>query len=286
MNNNIIPYRLMKLTMTDNIEDTDKVLSVNLLAKAFGNVQAVDGLSFFIKKGEIYGLLGPNGAGKTTTIKLILGLLEADTGEISVLGLNPENDEVELKNRIGYVSEEPLIFKSLTPKELFNFVASVRHLKGPEISERLAEYMESLEALQYYEKLIQTLSRGNKQKIQIIAALLHNPELLIMDEPLTGLDAKAQKVIKEILELHTERGGSVLFSTHIMKIAEELCDRIGIVTNGQLVAEGTIQELNAKAHSAGASLEDVFLKLTDQDESVNQIIENLRKTSKNFEKHA
>ena len=188
------------------------MLNVESLSKSFENVQAVDDLSFHIRKGEIYGLLGPNGAGKTTTIKLILGLLEADAGDITVLGLKPEADEVEIKNRIGYVSEEPLIYKSLTPKELFNFIASIRKLDGAKVTKKLAEYLEGLSAIEYYERLISTLSRGNKQKVQIIAAILHDPEILIMDEPLAGLDAKSVKVVKEIIDLHTKRGGSVLFS--------------------------------------------------------------------------
>ena len=259
---------------------TGIMLKAENISKSFENVHAVADLSFEIKKGEIYGLLGPNGAGKTTTIKMILGLLEPDQGEISVMGLHPEKDEIELKNRIGYISEEPLIYKSLTPKELFNFIASIRRLEGERISEKLAQYLDSLGAVEYYERLISTLSRGNKQKIQIIAAILHDPELLIMDEPLAGLDAKSVKVVKEIIELHTQRGGSVLFSTHIMEVAEDLCDVIGIINQGKLVAVGTVDELRERANALGEDmdLEDIFLKLTDQDESVNHIIEKLRAT--------
>jgi ABC-2 type transport system ATP-binding protein len=260
--------------------ESTNILNVENIFKSFENVHAVDNLSFEIKKGEIYGLLGPNGAGKTTAIKLILGLLELDDGTISVMGLHPERDEIEMKNRVGYVSEEPLIYKSLTPKELFNFIASIRKLEGSNVSEKLAQYLDSLGAVEYYERLISTLSRGNKQKIQIIAAILHDPELLIMDEPLAGLDAKSVKVVKEILELHTQRGGSVLFSTHIMEVAEDICDRIGIINQGKLVAEGTMDDLRAQAQKLGPDfdLEDIFLKLTDQDESVDEIIEGLRKT--------
>jgi ABC-2 type transport system ATP-binding protein len=225
-------------------------------------------------------LLGPNGAGKTTVVKVLLGLLEATEGEVAVMGLHPEKDEVQIKKQIGYVSEEPLIYKSLTPKELFNFISSIRQISGPKVTNRLKEYLDSLNAVEYYDRLISTLSRGNKQKIQIIAALLHKPKLLIMDEPLAGLDAKSVKVVKEILEIHTQKGGSVLFSTHIMEIAEEVCDRIGIINKGVLVAEGTYEELRARAAMLGddVDLEDIFLKLTEQDESVNNIIEKLRKT--------
>ncbi len=263
--------------MGEENSNNPNVLSVEQLAKYFDNVKAVDGLTFHIGKGEVYGLLGPNGAGKTTTVKLILGLLEPLRGDISVLGLNPERDEIALKNQVGYVSEEPLIYKSLTPRELFNFIASIRRLEGEEVSKKLAEYLDSLDAVEYYNRLIATLSRGNKQKIQIIAALLHDPELLIMDEPFTGLDAKSQRVVKEIIEIHTQKGGAVLLSTHIMEVAEEICDRIGIINEGKLVAEGTLKQLQTQANNAGGSLEDIFLKLTEQDESVNHIIEKLRK---------
>jgi ABC-2 type transport system ATP-binding protein len=256
------------------------VLEVENLSKQFETVRAVDNLSFTIKPGQIYGLLGPNGAGKTTTIKMILGLLEPTMGEISVMGLHPERDEIEIKSKIGYVSEEPLIYKSLTPKELFNFIASIRNLKGEKVTQKLAEYLEGLSAVEYYERLISTLSRGNKQKIQIIASILHSPQLLIWDEPLSGLDAKSVKVVKEILELHTQKGGSVLFSTHIMEVAEDLCDVIGIINKGTLVAEGTLDELRQTANLIDESmdLEDIFLRLTEQDESVNMIIEKLRAT--------
>lgn len=254
------------------------MISVGELKKFFGDVKAVNGISFEVKKGEVFGLLGPNGAGKTTTIKLLLGLLEPNQGDIRVMGLNPETEEVEIKRRVGYVSEEPLIFKSLTPKDLFNFIASIRSLEAEEASKRAQEYLESLGALEYYEQLVATLSHGNKQKIQIISAILHDPDLLIMDEPLAGLDAKSVKVVKEILDIHIENGGAVLFSTHIMEVAEDLCDRIAIMNRGKLVGIGTMEELRQQADKLGANLEDVFLRLTEQDVSVNEIVKKLRKS--------
>ena len=254
------------------------MISVKELKKYFGEVKAVNGISFDVHQGEIFGLLGPNGAGKTTTIKLLLGLLEPNEGEINIFGLNPEQDEVQIKSRIGYVSEDPLIFKSLTPKDLFNFIASIRKLDADEATERAQEYLESLGAMEYYEQLVATLSHGNKQKIQIIASILHSPDLLILDEPLAGLDAKSVRVVKEILDIHNEKGGAVLFSTHIMEIAEDLCDRIAIMNKGKLVGIGTMDELRQQADKLGANLEDVFLRLTEQDTSVNEIVKKLRKT--------
>jgi len=254
------------------------MISVKELKKFFGDVKAVNGISFDVKKGEVFGLLGPNGAGKTTTIKLLLGLLEPNEGIIKIMDLNPEVDEVQIKSRVGYVSEEPLIFKSLTPKDLFNFIASIRKLNAEETSERAQEYMESLGALEYYEQLVATLSHGNKQKIQIISSILHDPDLLILDEPLSGLDAKSVKVVKEIIDIHIENGGAVLFSTHIMEIAEDLCDRIAIMNRGKIVGIGSMDELRQQADQVGANLEDVFLRLTEQDVSVNEIVKKLRKS--------
>ncbi|MBY9014475.1 MAG: ABC transporter ATP-binding protein [Candidatus Lokiarchaeota archaeon] len=258
----------------------DSIISVRDLKKYFGEVKAVNGISFDVRKGEVFGLLGPNGAGKTTTIKLLLGLLEPIEGVISIFGLNPEREEVLMKKKVGYVSEEALIFKSLTPKDLFNFIASIRQLDANEATKRVSEYLESLGATEYYEQMIATLSHGNKQKIQIVASLLHEPELLILDEPLAGLDAKSVRVVKELLDMHIEKGGAVLFSTHIMEVAEDLCDRIAIINKGKLVALGTIEELRNQADKVGASLEDVFLKLTEQDSSIEEIVKKLRKSYK------
>jgi ABC-2 type transport system ATP-binding protein len=253
-----------------------EIISVKDLKKYFGETKAVDGISFTVNSGEVFGLLGPNGAGKTTTIKLLLGLLEPNEGEMSIFGMNPEREDVQIKRRVGYVAEEPLIFKSLTPKDLFNFIASIRNLDERTANERAREYLESFDVLEFYEQLIATLSHGSKQKLQIIAAILHEPDLLILDEPIAGLDAKSVKVVKEILDLHIGNGGSVLFSTHIMEIAQELCNRIAIINKGRIVGIGTIEELRQQANKIGASLEDVFLRLTEQDTSVDEIVKRLR----------
>lgn len=256
----------------------DDLIIVDGLVKHFGSVRAVDGITFRVHPGEIFGLLGPNGAGKTTTIKVLLGLLEPTAGSVRVLRLDPITDDVQVKRRIGYVSEEPLIYKSLTPLEVFEFIASIRGLDGADVTAKAREYMESLGALEYIDRSIATLSRGNKQKVQIVSALLHEPPLLIMDDPLLGLDAKTVKVVKEIMDLHTRRGGAVIFSTHVMEVAQDLCQRIGIINNGVIVGMGTFAELRLQADTAGASLEDVFLRLTEQDTSVNEIIAKLRES--------
>jgi len=273
------------MNMTNNAEgknlekkESGDLIVVDRLKKYFGEKKAVDGITFRVHSGEVFGLLGPNGAGKTTTIKVLLGLLEPTEGTARVLGFDPLKDDVVMKQRLGYIAEEPLIYKSLTPFEVFEFIASVRGLDGDKVTALAKEYMESLGALEYMNQNIATLSRGNKQKVQIVSALLHDPTLLIMDDPLLGLDAKTVKVVKEIIELHVKRGGSVIFSTHIMEIAQEICDRIAIINKGIIVGIGTFEELRKQADKAGASLEDVFLRLTEQDASVTSIIAKLRES--------
>lgn len=258
-----------------------KILHISNLKKYFGDVKAVDGLNLDLKAGDVYGLLGPNGAGKTTTVKSILGLLEPDEGEVLVMGLNPQKHDLEIKEKIGYVAEEPLIYKSLTPREMLNFICSIRNLDKNIVTKKIEDLLDSLEAREYYDKPIVTLSKGNKQKMQIIAALIHDPPLLILDEPLSGLDARTSKIIKDIIRLHIQNNGAVLLSTHIMEIAQDLCTKIGIITKGKMVAEGTLSELRTIANQAGAaSLEDVFLKLTNADESITKVLQKLKETLK------
>jgi len=252
------------------------VLRVDGLVKDFGPVRAVDGLAFSIMPGQIYGLLGPNGAGKTTTIKCVLGLLEVASGTISVLGEDPMRAPERAKVNIGYVADDPMLYGSITPREMLDFIASVRGLDAAAATERARELITALDATKYYDSLMATLSRGNKQKFQIVSAMLHDPKLLILDEPLSGLDARTGRVVKGLLRLHAERGGAVLLSTHIMEQAQALCDRIGVINRGRMVAEGTLEQLRAVQHSADATLEELFLKLTEQEEDVKESIDRLR----------
>ncbi len=256
------------------------VLEVTALYKHFEKVRAVDGITFSVRSGEVYGLLGPNGAGKSTALKCILGLYNIRGGRISVMGHDPLANPEDARRVIGYVPEEPEIYKSLTVRELLNFVASIREMDPKVASERASQMLTSLDADQYFDSIVATLSRGNLQKVQIIAAMLHEPDLLIMDEPLTALDAKSRRVVKEMVKLHVRRGGSVLLSTHVMEQAQDQCHRIGIIDKGRLVAEGTLDELRDLEHSAGASLEDLFLMITEQDRSVEEIMRRFEEAYK------
>jgi ABC-2 type transport system ATP-binding protein len=251
-------------------------VSVENLVKSFGDLVAVDGVSFEVNPGEVFGLLGPNGAGKSTTIKTIMGLLDADSGVTKVFGVSSRYDPMEVKRLVGYVPEEHQLYESLTPRELFDFIASVRGLDREKTTKRIKEIATALDFERYYDSIIVTLSQGNKQKVMLISALLHAPKLLILDEPFTGLDVRTARIMKDIIRIHLEHGGAVLLSTHIMEVAQGLCDRVGIIDHGVLVGIGSLEELRAQAHEEGATLESIFLKLTEQEEEVRVGVDTLR----------
>lgn len=251
----------------------DLAVVVENLTVAYGSFIAVDNLSFRVRRGEIYGLLGPNGAGKTSTLKAIVGVLEPRSGNVWIFG-NSLSDEREVKNLIGYVPEEVILLDSLTPREFFEFVASVRGISKDFVDSRLSRLLRAFDIIEYFDSPIVTLSMGTKQKVAIISALLHEPPLLILDEPLIGLDARSSKIFKELLAYHVKKGGAVIFSTHIMEVAEKLCTRVGIINKGRLVGEGTVSELR-KILRAEGSLEDIFLKVTEQEEGVKEIVKAL-----------
>jgi len=240
----------------------------------YGTFTAVDNLSFSVRTGEIYGLLGPNGAGKTTTLKVLVGVLEPKAGKVEIF-YTPISDEVAAKSKLGYVPEEVILLDSLTPREFLEFVASIRHMESESVNLRLQRLTTAFELTQYFDTPIAALSMGNKQKVAIIAALMHEPQLLILDEPLVGLDARSSKILKELISFHAKKGGAVIFSTHIMEVAEKLCTKVGIINKGKIVGEGTVDELRKLVKSAEGSLEDIFLKVTEQEAGMQDIIRGL-----------
>jgi len=249
-------------------------VKVEGLAVNYGSFVAVESLTISEKKAENYGLLGPNGAGKTTTIKVLVGVLEPRSGKVEVYD-TPISDEVNAKSQIGYVPEEVVLMDSLTPREFFEFVASIRRLDKEGVNSKLERFASAFELKQYFDTPIAALSMGNKQKVAIIAALLHDPKLLVLDEPLIGLDARSSKILKELITFHAKKGGAVIFSTHIMEVAEKLCTRVGIINKGKIVEEGTVEDLRKLVRSAEGSLEDIFLKVTEQEAGMQDIIKAL-----------
>jgi ABC-2 type transport system ATP-binding protein len=261
------------MVISMNKEQT--ILTIENLEKHYGETIAVDKLSFQVKAGEIYGLLGPNGSGKSTTIKSIMGMLEIEGGSIQIFNIDPIRDPIRAREMVGYVAEEQILFESMTPEEIFNFIASIRKLDPVKTKNRMEKLLSSFDAMKYYKSMIASLSKGNKQKIQILTSLIHSPKLLILDEPLSGLDAKSSLILREIFQMHIKKGGSILLSTHIMEHAQSLCTRIGIINRGRLQAEGTLSELQEIAKSNG-NLEEIFLMLTDQSEDALESLAMLR----------
>ena len=249
-------------------------VKVEGLVVSYGSFVAVEDLSFSVKNGEIYGLLGPNGAGKTSTIKVLVGVLQPRSGKVEIYN-TPLSDEVAAKSQIGYVPEEVVLLDSLTPREFFEFVTSIRRLNKETLNAKLERFVSAFELKQYFDTPIAALSMGNKQKVAIVAALLHDPKLLILDEPLIGLDARSSKILKELITFHAKKGGAVIFSTHIMEVAEKLCTKVGIINKGKIVGEGTVDELRKLVRSAEGSLEDIFLKVTEQEAGMQDIIKAL-----------
>jgi len=239
------------------------LLSVKNVSKSYakGKVRAVDDISLEVRRGEIFGFLGPNGAGKTTTIKMIAGVLPIDSGTITVNGYDIEKDPINAKMSMGYVPDTHDIYDRLTGIEYLNFIADVYGVSREERRRNIEKYLEMFDMKQAAGQPIRSYSHGMKQKIIVAGALLHDPPLWILDEPMTGLDPKSAHLLKEEMNRHCEKGNTVFFSTHILEVAERLCHRIGIINKGKIIAVGTLDELRS---SGDESLESIFLELTDE----------------------
>ena len=261
---------------------TEPLIETSGLTKRFGSVQALTDLNLRIMPGEIYGLLGPNGAGKSTTIKTVLGLLEPTAGWIKVAGFDPAKNPIEVKSRIGYVAENPIVYDSLSPRDFLEFVSSIRRIDQAKANELVSSLADAFGMVQYFDSPIATLSLGMKQKVALIASFVHQPPVLLLDEPLNGLDAKSSRIVKDLVSFHAQKGGAVLFSTHIMEVAEQVCTRIGIIDQGRVISEGTLDQLRGKAQDQTGSLEEVFLKLTNEESEIAQTTKTLREA---FFKH-
>ena len=226
------------------------------------NQKCIDNLNLEIKDGEIFGFLGPNGAGKTTTIRMITGILQMDSGEILIDGISINKNPVEAKKKFGFVPDNPDLFLKLKGIEYLNFLADIYKVS----KEKRIEIIENLaKKFNIYENLndkIQNYSHGMRQKIVVIGALLHSPHNLILDEPMTGLDPKSSHDLKELMKEHTKKGNTVFFSTHVLEVAEKLCDIIGIINNGKLIFVGTYEEMK-KQFKEDATLEELFLEITE-----------------------
>ncbi|MBN2387601.1 MAG: ABC transporter ATP-binding protein [Anaerolineales bacterium] len=232
------------------------------LTKRYGEKVAAKDVSFDVHGGEIFGFLGPNGAGKTTTIKMIVGLLQPTSGTVRVAGHDVQREPLLAKAASGYVPDTPNLYAKLTGRELLRFVGDLYDMDRPTVTRRIDELLRILDLTAAADDTVDSFSHGMQQKASLAAALMHDPQVLILDEPTVGLDPKSARLIKDILRQMADRGAAVFLSTHILEIAERMCDRIGIINRGEVIAIGTMDELRTLGQTGGASLEDIFLSLT------------------------
>lgn len=248
------------------------MLSIKGVSKAYAksSVKAVDSLTLELKSGEIFGFLGENGAGKTTTIKMVTGILTIDSGSISVCGHDIQNDPLNAKMNFGYVNDSHVTFDKLTGRQYVNFLADIYGVDADTRKKRVDDLLERFDLTKSYDAQISSYSHGMQQKIAIIGALIHDPKLWILDEPMTGLDPHSSFQLKELMREHCSKGNTVFFSTHILDVAEKLCDRIGIIKKGKLLGTGTMEEI--KQMSNDKSLEEFFLSVTDDNITMKDML--------------
>jgi ABC-2 type transport system ATP-binding protein len=239
-------------------------LEIQGLVKRFDR-PAVDGLDLRVNGGEFYTLLGPNGAGKTTTLRMVTGLLRPDSGAISVFGIDALADPVAAKKIMAWLSDEPMIYDKLTPSEYLEFIAGLWGVDASAAEARARDLLRWLDLEPHAHERCEGFSKGMRQKVALAGALVHEPRLIILDEPLTGLDAGSARQVKNVLRERVRQGCTVIMTTHILEVAERMADRIGVIAGGKLIAQGTLDELRRQAGKGGTSLEDTFLTLVGQD---------------------
>jgi len=246
------------------------------VTKQYNEIVAVNELNLNIKQGRIFGLLGPNGSGKSTTLKMLMGLVQPTSGSVNVLGIDVQKNPIEVKRLVGYVPESPNIYEFLTGIEYLDFIGDIYGMQADEKKQRITEYLKALQLEGREGDMINSYSDGMKKKISLISAFLHKPKLLILDEPLNALDPRSARIVKNFLAELKMQGVTTIMSTHVLEIAQALCDEIAIMYQGNLLALGNMQELQEKASLPSSGLEDIFLKLTGT-EDLKAVVEELIK---------
>ncbi|MEX2467636.1 MAG: ABC transporter ATP-binding protein [Gemmatimonadota bacterium] len=244
---------------------SEPMLELHGVVKRYGSFEAVKKLDLSVARGEIFGFLGPNGAGKTTTIRMVAGVLRPTAGRITVGGLDLERDPEAAKAKVGYIPDRPYLYEKLSGGEFLRFVAGLWGRDGVEADARADRLLELFGLAEWKDELIESYSHGMRQKVLISSALIHQPELIVVDEPMVGLDPRSARLLKDLLRTFVDDGGTVFLSTHTLEVAEALCDRIAIIKEGEIIASGTMDDLRAQAQAGGAHLEEIFLKVTGGD---------------------
>lgn len=251
---------------------SEDMLRLEGVVKRYGGFTAVAGLDLAVRRGEIFGFLGPNGAGKTTTIRMVAGVLQPTSGRITVGGDDLRTAAMRAKSRIGYIPDRPFLYEKLSGGEFLRFVAGLWGKEGPAVEERADRLLELFSLSEWKDALIETYSHGMRQKLLISSALVHQPELIVVDEPMVGLDPRSARILKDLLRTFVDAGGTVFLTTHTLEVAEALCDRIAIMAGGRVQALGTMDELRAQQHAGGgAHLEEIFLKVTHGEEMADVV---------------
>src|SRR3954464_11919859 len=250
------------------------MIELSSLTKKYGNFTAVDSIDLSVARGELLGLLGPNGAGKTTTLRMIAGILRPTAGRVKIAGIDVWEDPVAAKMRLGYIPDRPFIYEKLTGAEFLRFVAGLFGQEGPKIEHRARELLALFALEQWRDELVESYSHGMRQKLIISSAFVHRPEVIVVDEPMVGLDPKAAKILKDLFREYTRRGHTIMMSTHTLEVAQSLCDRIGIIQAGKNRACGTMDELRQDAEAGATGLEHIFLKLTGEN-AARELVEVL-----------
>jgi ABC-2 type transport system ATP-binding protein len=241
------------------------MIEISNLTKRYGDFTAVDGISLAVPAGELFGFLGPNGAGKTTTLRMIAGILRPTSGTVRIGGVDLHASPNDAKRKLGFIPDRPFIYEKLTGMEFLRFVAGLFGQDGPAVERRATELLSVFDLEEWGHELVESYSHGMRQKLIISSAFVHRPEVIVVDEPMVGLDPKAARTLKDLFREYTRRGHTIMMSTHTLEVAQAMCDRIGIIQRGRIRACGTMDELRANAERGDEGLEEIFLRLTGDD---------------------
>src|SRR5437764_3502262 len=250
------------------------MIRLSALSKRYGSFTAVNGIDLSVPRGQLFGFLGPNGAGKTTTLRMIAGILRPTSGTVRIAGIDIAEQPIAAKMRLGFIPDRPFIYEKLTGAEFLKFVAGLYEQSGPQVEHRARELLALFDLEEWRDELVESYSHGMRQKLIISSAFVHRPDVIVVDEPMVGLDPQAAKILKDLFREYTRRGHTIMMSTHTLEVAQALCDRIAIIQAGKIRACGTMEELRRDAEAGATGLEHIFLKLTGEN-AARELVEVL-----------